>query len=181
MWFHNYISSDFFHSKKKNLVGIKDTTCSVVAFKSDKRIYFVCLSLANLFLQWDSLLRFVQFKDLWWPSRQRKFKSFNLFASFRWNLNKVSMKVSSQKKELLPYINFGRNNQLSDYRWLYMYVFLESLDLNVMEELMFTYFTIHAFCGVHQQETSSWLIDFEYKHQYWKICVHLIFRIVDWR
>lgn len=122
MWFHNYISSDFFHSQKKHLVGIKDTTCSVVAFKSDKRIYFVCLSLANLFLQWDSLLRFVQFKDLWWPSTQRKFKSFNLFASFRWNLNKVSMKVSSQKKELIPYINFGRNNQLSDYRWLYMIV-----------------------------------------------------------
>lgn len=88
-----------------------------------KRIYFVCLSLANPFWQWDSLLRFVQFKDLWWPSRQRKFKSFNLFASFRWNLNKVSMKVSSQKKKILPYINSGRNNQLSDYRWLYMYVF----------------------------------------------------------
>lgn len=94
---------------------------------------------------------------------------------------KCQWKYLHRKKELLPYINFGRNNQLSDYRWLYMYVFLESLDLNVMEELMFTYFTIHAFCGVHQQETSSWLIDFEYKHQYWKICVHLILRIVDWR
>lgn len=85
-------------------------------------------------------------------------------------------KSSSHTLTLEEIINF---QTIGDFIWLY--VFLESLDLNVMEELMFTYFTIHAFCGVHQQETSSWLIDFEYKHQYWKICVHLILRIVDWR
>lgn len=150
----------------------------VVAFKSEKyllRLFITCKSI--LF----SRLRLFNSKtcdDL----TDKKNLNPSICSRHSDEMNKLSMKVSLRKRELLPYITLVRDNQLACYRWLYMYVvFFKSLDLNVMEEWMFTYVMIHMFCALYQQETSSWLFDLEYKHQYWKICVHLILRIVDWR
>lgn len=145
---------------------------------NQKSIYFVCLSLANLFYL---VVCDCSIQRLVMTSQTIFFLNPSICSRHSDEMNKLSMKVSLQKRELLPYITLVRDNQLACYRWLYMYVFFKSLDLNVMEEWMFTYVMIHMFCALHQQETSSWLFDLEYKHQYWKICVHLILRIVDWR
>lgn len=78
------MSSDFLNSKKKILVGIKDTTCrvkkSVVAFKSERyllRLFITCKSI--LF----SRLRLFNSKTCDDLADKKKFKSFNMFASLR--------------------------------------------------------------------------------------------------
>lgn len=115
------MSSDFLNSKKKILVGIKDTTCSVknaLLLLNQKSIYFVCLSLANLFylVVCDcSIQRLVMTSQT-----KKKFKSRHSNE-----MNKLSMKVSLRKRELLPDITLVRDNQLACYRWLYMYVFFK--------------------------------------------------------
>lgn len=109
------MSSDFLNSKKINLVGIKDTTCRVknaLLLLNQKSIYFVCLSLANLFylVVCDcSIQRLVM-------TSQTKILNPSICSRHSDEMNKLSMKVSLRKRELLPDITLVRDNQLACYR-----------------------------------------------------------------
>lgn len=110
------MSSDFLNSKKKILVGIKDTTCSVkkaLLLLNHKSIYFVCLLLANLFYL---VVCDCSIQRLVMTSQTKKNLNPSICSRHSDEMNKLSMKVSLRKRELLPYITLVRDNQLACYR-----------------------------------------------------------------